>query len=1320
MSTTTRLRNCRICIVLLSLAPWALAGRGGGDAGTGGTAAAGGTVALDPTAVEVLLNTARTAFNQGDFEVAAEKFREVIRLNPPRATVLPARYGLGLSLLQSPSPDYAGAAEALQTPADAANTFIDRPTALYHLGVAYRGQADVAQAATRPAVAPNRVDNLLRQAAAQFAAAAEAFGTQAPAPDGGAVELPVTTEWVARCRCDQAQVLIRLGQYAAAQTAVQAIANDANWVHSRYRGLALYYFGYATFPQRQYGPAARALAQLAPFDAPDYGPHAQFLLARTLHLAGDVPEAEAGYNSVIATFAKRRQEAAEALTARNSAALKLTPSQRQQLSELANGSPPDYVIRATYYLGMILYDRQNWPEAAAKLGECVSKSPSGPLVQDARLHLGICQVQTRQYAQAIDNLSRVTEPRLVEEATRWLAKAQAAQGTDPANSANRDRLLNQSLQNLRKVADMLAQAPAADKDAAQRRMVSIFETADVQRLLKRYAEAAETYAQVRAPAPPELIEHARHRRAVTLQLGGLYAQADEACRQFLADFPQSPLVPEVMARYAENALLAVDAGTVAPADPANRFAELLARFAEVTRRYPDSPAAILAVQARAYALYDQGQYAQAAALLADIPETNRLGELGSVSLLEGDALFRTLPIAGDDALSTNRRLKHIEKAIGLLSAFVQSQSGQPRPEAPLAYAQISCLYRYQAELLADRAERQAAQTMFRRMIQEEVFRYPGTPAYAIGLYELARYQLLIGSATQAEQQLNRLQQSYANSPVAPLAQILQGEALRAGRGAAQAAEYLLKVRNEREAAMLKDPGQMEYVPYLRATLAQALTDAGRGAEAVPLYRSILADFPRSREAAQATLQLGRALRTQGAMDLATARRLQQTGSTPEARQSAGARSEAAVAMLREAATLLQKEGTRALEADALNNAAQCFYEAAQAWRPLAELEFETARAQAFEQLRAADPARAPASATALPPAQIPRQPAERSLRQCYSSLLDNCPDSPLVGVARMELAELCLQRDDVDLATRLLAAAAEGTDDAADRARLKLATLYLERGDAPRAAQQFQAAVDVLARRLNDNQTNTAANRNNLSLVAAYCRAGLAEAQYQMKDWQAVVRTLEPVVVTTQNNTNVAGILQGLLGIQIEPARGGGGGGGGNNNAANNIFRLNTSPIADRAAYHLAVAYMNLGRGSDARSLLSNFTARFPNSPYAQRARFLYAQACEQAKAYELAAAVYLELGRRTAGELAARSWLAAGLCQVAMDRPTEALASFLSCAYGYDYPEITGQALLEAARLSLQDGHMDKGRGYLERLVSQQPESALAQAARQQLEKLQ
>src|SRR5262249_50312813 len=130
-------------------------------------------------AADMLLSSARRAYNDKNYPFAAARFREFLGKYAAHKEPPSARYGLALCLLEGPERDYAGAVAQLQ-PLAGNKDLPEYPSVLYHLGLAQRGVGlkELAQAAAKPAeAAPHRAAAQQRfdEAAKQFAAAVPAF-----------------------------------------------------------------------------------------------------------------------------------------------------------------------------------------------------------------------------------------------------------------------------------------------------------------------------------------------------------------------------------------------------------------------------------------------------------------------------------------------------------------------------------------------------------------------------------------------------------------------------------------------------------------------------------------------------------------------------------------------------------------------------------------------------------------------------------------------------------------------------------------------------------------------------------------------------------------------------------------------------------------------------------------------------------------------------------------------------------------------------------------------------------------------------------------
>ncbi|MGE5194703.1 MAG: tetratricopeptide repeat protein, partial [Deltaproteobacteria bacterium] len=508
-----------------------------------GLPAAAPTSAAEPLTdndkAAMLLVAGQRAWQEKNYPFAVDRFKEFLKAYGGHKDAVLARYGLGIALVEGPQKDFPAAIEALQAPAGKQD-FPERAFALYYLGLAQRGlgQLELDQALAKPAEAEQRRNNAKQkfaQAEPQFAAAVAAFAARAAAPPpAGATRDPAADlAWTARSRCSHAEMLLHLGKFAEARKAVEPLLADPAQAKSRDRKLAVYQTGYAGFALGEYPAAGKALASLAPFDAPVFGVHARYLLARTHHISEERPEALALYDAVLAGYEQQKKDAQTAL--QNPQTFKDTPDEKTRLETLLKNPAPEYVARSAFYRGILLYELNRFADSQATFATFAQKYPDPALAKDVQLRLGMTHVQLRQFADAI----RVLQPLgdyapLADQAFFWLARAQA-RAPDPNNAAAVAEGLKQAIDSLRKAAERAQQIPA-DKDplAKTRRAEILLEMGDTQQQAKQYAEAAGTYLTVvNEKQTPAFVEQAMERQAVALQLAGKLKESDDACAKFL-------------------------------------------------------------------------------------------------------------------------------------------------------------------------------------------------------------------------------------------------------------------------------------------------------------------------------------------------------------------------------------------------------------------------------------------------------------------------------------------------------------------------------------------------------------------------------------------------------------------------------------------------------------------------------------------------------------------------------------------------------------------------------------------------------------------
>ena len=1240
-------------------------------------------------AAALLLNTARTAYNERNLPVAIERFRAFLQKFPAATGAAPARYGLALALLESPDKDYAAAIEMLQ-PVASIPDFPDRRFAQYYFGLALRGAGmkTLDQIPSKPNEAQQlraAANQRFTQAAAAFAAAADAFAALVktpPPPD--AKELPLDLEWANRARCDRAEMLLRLAQPKDALAVIQPLLADPILTKTRFLKQAAYQHGYASFLLKDYVSAGRSLAMLAPFEDSEIAVHARYLLARTHHLADERPEAAALYGALIAAYQKERATAQDAL--KNPDALKDKPEEKARFQAILNSPPPDYVARASFYWGVLLFEQAKFPDALARFTAFLQQTPKSPLAHEAQLRLGFCQVLLSQWAPAAASLQPLQDhPLLQDQALRWLARAQIG-GADPTNLAAHDQAVKAAIDRLRKAADRLKAVAAdpkllaADPDAKNRRGEVLLDLGDAQRLARLCKEAADTYQLIISEnSAPDAIEEAMHGLATAFQLAGMYKESDQACLHFQQVYPKSTLLPALAFRYAENPYL-IAAGSIGkpnaplPADQVKQlYSEAVKRYQHVITTFPAFQHLSLAKQGLASCYYQLAQFDDAAKTLASIPDTDRSGPLASANYILADCLLRTLPPEGDDALSAARLLQQLEDAANLLTGVMMTENSPLVPDATIKHGYT--LQRV-AALTADPEEK--SKTLLKARMGYQRFMMPLTnhPLYPLAVLENAKVSEQLGGFGQAVRELARFQnEPLRNSPLATLAMLRMAEGLRGQRKPAEAAGLLGQWRQQYEAALLKDPARAEWVPALQFGHAMALKETGKFDEARPVFENVVKQFPDHPESAEVPLRIAQCRREEAVARMEAAAKILAANPTPE--NAAPARQAIADALknLNETADLFIASADKLKDKpDKLQTRLRMIYEAAWCCRGIADAEIDAAMDQARadalkaiqEKLAKSNPPEQtlpPIKAPLLPLSAIPIQPAENKARQQYLALIAAAADSPLTLDARFELAEMCSQRGETDAAIPVLAAALQQDvpEDLADRMRLRLGACYLTKGDGKAAAAQFAAILKAPK-----------------SPLMAQARYGAGEAAFLQKDWNQAVQLLLPFQDSSQ-------------------------------------YR-HFPGTSDRALLRLAYTYAQLNQWEPARRAFESLASNFPRSSWALEARYGMGLALQNLKQFDPAVNAYTDVTTRTLTEFAARAQLGIGLCRLEQKRPQEALNALLLVLYTYDYPDCSANALCEAARAHLELKQPAEAAKLLNRAINEYPNTPGAALAQKRL----
>lgn len=1217
----------------------------------------------------LLLNAARRAYNDRNYPQAANQFRDFVQKFPNHGDAPAGWYGLGLALIDGPR-DYPAAAEAFSKAAAVAG-FSERGLATYFNGVALRGLANAAtqQAKDKPAEA----EVLKRTAAAKYDEAALQFSLSIPL-------LAAAPDWVARARCDQAECLLRNGKYKEAAAAIQP-AVDGNGADAKLRPLALYHAGHAQFGLKDYTAAGRALSQLAPFDQ-EFGPHARFLLGRVHQLSGERPEAMAQYKAVTASFNLQRTSAKQKLQNANA----LPADRRAFLESIANGPVPDYVSRSAFYQAVLLSEDGKFPEAKELFAKFAAEAKTHPLAPEAQLRVGYCQLQSRQYPDAINSLTALKDhAQLGDQATWWLSKAQLLQA-DPANAQVVEAAGKNAVEPLRRAADRANQLAATEPAAKLRRAEILMDLAEAQIQGKLFRDAAGTYQVIiNENASPERVEEAAQRIATAFQLAGAFPESDQACEQFEKRFPKSTLLPAVWFRSAENAFM--QAGLAAkPETPRPELERLygnaILRYQKVVEKYPEFQHVNLARQGIAMSYYRLGKFEQAGEMFTKIPDADRQGDLSTVSYLQADALIRTFPPETDDALRAAGLIQTAEQAAKLMEGF---GSGNPKsPLAPDALLKYGYCYQRMASLLADKQERAKAIQVSREAYEKHLKTFRDHPTGPAVVFERAKLMVLQGDIGGAMNELRRFQNDpLKNSPDAPLAAMRLASLMRSERQTKEAAELLNRVRTEQEANLAKDPARADWIPALFYEHALAVKDAGQLPEARAMFDQISQKFPGKPEATNALWRSVQCRREELAKQIGEAKqKFNQPASKAEELAAAGRTIEEAAKAAAAAGQPLNALADQfiAQKQAGSEGHVRVLYELAWCDRTAADAEIELARQKsrrdALERIIAKLPKNSaqPAANLLAPevdPAAVPMQPAEVRAKDRYQKLIAAGPDQPLAVRARFELAELIADRGDFDGALDLLNGALLSSTDAelSQRCRLRMAACFLGKGDGKTALAAVKPIVDA---GIKPNQPTQ------WTPLLGEARFIHAESAIQTGDWNKAIELL--TVFRDQDALR------------------------------------NMPGVSDRAMLRLGQAYAKSKQWIPSYQAFEGVVQRYPQSIWMEEARFGMGISLQSQGRFDEAVNAYTEVTRRTAAEVAARAQVQIGLSRMEQKKYAEATTALLAVPYTYDYPEWSAAACYEAARAFKEMQKPKEAADLWKKVIDDYPGSKSAPLARAKL----
>ena len=1242
-------------------------------------------------------NAGNKAYNEKQFPVAIERYREYLKTFSNQKDVTQVRYGLALCLLEAPQKDYKVAVETLNQVVGV-QEFADRPLALYYLALAHRGLGHDALALgiAKPQEAAQHKANANQQftpAAQRFGEAAVAFAAREktnppPAPE----QIASDNEWATRARCDQSELLIRLDKVKEAHETLTPLLATDTLKTSKHRPFALYLHGHANFLLKDYLTAGRSLSQLVPFTDPVFGVHAQYLLARVHHLADERDEAIALYKAVVAGYDKQKLAAQQSL--QNQAVIANQPDEKLRLEALLK-SPPDYVSRASFYWGVLLFEQKKTADALARFATFAQQYPQSLLVPEAQLRTGICQVELRQFAQASVLLQPLAaHPQLGDRALLWLARGQLGVA-DPTQAPAYAQTLAAAIGTLTQAADRANQLIAQDPEAKMRRAEILLELGDYQQNAKQFPQAAATYETgFRENHAPDRNEVFLQRRASALHFAGQYDTSDQVCDQFAQTFPKSTLLPAVLFRKAENAY--VRAAAIEPTNPLSKnpdiarwFGEAIKRYQTLTEKFPEFTYASLARGRSALALYRLGDYPNAVKGLTAIPAPDHSGELAVVPYYLADCLLRSMPTDTTDALAAGRQIEILTAAIKSLESFVSAQGPDPTkaaPQTPDALLKLGYCYQKVAAQVAEPQERTQRLTAARQAF-ERVGQQFGTSSVApTAAFERANCMVEMNDPNGALNEYNRFKADpLKQSSVAPLAYLRMATVLRAQNKPAEAVAALAECRNAYEGALTSDPTRAAWAPLLQyhhglalrelAIKDPAKTDLVKLNEARQLFENLKQRFGASPEAPEAAWRAGLCRREEHFPKLVAARAiLAKPDAKPEEITAATPALLEAVKQLKETGQYFVAQATEVAQKKLAGTEIhqRLLYEAAWCSQWVGDVEVDAARKKLIDEIvkkQTEEAAKRPPGVKGVANIRIPDialtdiplQPSEKMAQDQYKATIAAKADSPLSIASRLELAEIHTRRNEFGPAVALLneALTLEPAPDVEERLRLRLGVCLVAKLDQVGAYSQFAAVA-----------------ANAMSPLAPEARFRAGECQVQL---QAFDRAIEMWIPFRDQ-----GPLQNIAGL------------------------------SDRVMLRLGHAYALAGKWDLSRQAHETLINRFGQSPWRSEARYGMAWALQNLKQYDNAANTYQQVINETATEVGAKSQYQIALCRMEQKRLPEAANALLVVPFTYDYPEWSAVALLKAAEVFQEMEQPQQAARLLEKVIKDYPNTEWSKSAQE------
>ena len=161
----------------------------------------------------------------------------------------------------------------------------------------------------------------------------------------------------------------------------------------------------------------------------------------------------------------------------------------------------------------------------------------------------------------------------------------------------------------------------------------------------------------------------------------------------------------------------------------------------------------------------------------------------------------------------------------------------------------------------------------------------------------------------------------------------------------------------------------------------------------------------------------------------------------------------------------------------------------------------------------------------------------------------------------------------------------------------------------------------------------------------------------------------------------------------------------------------NLGYVSDKAILLLGQAYAAQGEDDLSTQAYEQLLATFADSGWRRHARYGEARAIHKHKNYVEAIDAYLRAGTDAPPEVAVRSQIQVGICEIEIGQLSEAVESLLG-AYDPDFPEMNAFALVEAASAQEHLGRKAEAAQLLLRCKEEYPKSPWSMVAAARLKK--